>query len=261
MEDNKERKAKPRIRSDAQLARKRSVDRLHHQAKRVKDKNQLDSIEDGTTQIQQSLQKLADEVRQLNLIIRGPTVLPIALGSPSQPPSVSSTDVYATTSELESGDEQRTDFGPIGVHDSTPSISPDAQSLASMLVDSIYSTQDAGADWARADYVRVACRCDLPERLIADHESSCFELATYTLLLRAHRGLSRGENIVKTLPRSPSVANMLLLQDDNPIAMTLNFIFKNGPPMKSLPIAVAAYFIMFLFLRVSNRLPTYIVFV
>jgi hypothetical protein len=90
-------------------------------------------------------------------------------------------------------------------------------------------------------------------RLPADHEADCFELATYTLLLRAHRGLSRGEDIVKSLPRNPSIANVLLFQDDNPIAATLNSVFKKGPSMANLPITVASYLVMFLFLRVSNK--------
>lgn len=249
MENSSERKGKPRVRSDAQLARKRSVDRLHHQAKRVKEKNQLDIIEDGTAQIQESLRKLMEEVRQLNYALQGPGASPDTFSTPLQPAPLSGTDAIGSTTELERRGSPLTESAQIRdvAHRflntrSLPSLHPS-------IADNVYAAQEPGADWAPADYIAVACRCDNPPS--HETESQCFELATYTFLLRAHKSLSKGEKSLRDLPLTPSIANMLLLQNENPIAITLNSAFRHNPSMLNLPSTVAAYFLMFLLLRVS----------
>ncbi|KIW01379.1 uncharacterized protein PV09_07147 [Verruconis gallopava] len=259
MEETTEKRSKPRVRSDAQLARKRSIDRVHHQAKRVREKNQLDNIEDGTSQIQQTIQKLAEEIHQLNLVIRGGSGSPSVYNPSSQPPSLAGADNYTTPSEFESVEDPLGDAGPLSDASYRYSMVPNsccidgvpcpvhqpAQSLQPVMSTGMYSTQDAMADWARADYVSVACRCGIHHQT----ESDCFELATYSFLLRSHKGLSRGDEGVRALPRWPSIVNMLLFHDDNPISATLNSVFKRNHIMHNLPTTVAAYLMMFLFLR------------
>src|SRR5690349_8605932 len=79
----------PRFRSEAQLARKRSLDRAHHHAKRIRSKTQLDAVQQDISEIRESVRFLADEMYRLSHAFQSRCMPPTAF-SPAQPaaPSV-----------------------------------------------------------------------------------------------------------------------------------------------------------------------------
>jgi hypothetical protein len=237
-----------RIRSDAQLARKRCVDRLHHQNKRATNKNQLKSIEQDTAQIREDMRKLVEELRELRTSIncsRGTSYSSTTSDFSSTVENSFITKSFASPDSLEGSQASSAD-DPCR-QDATCPLQQSPMALDSL--EGEHLARGNGPELTYTGYVPVVCRCGVPHK----SKCECLELSTFTILLNAHSSLSRGICDMKDLPRNASIANMLFLSsDDNPIAAALNFVFGDGQ-LLDLQSTVAWYYLMYRFLRVSSQ--------
>ncbi|KIW01896.1 uncharacterized protein PV09_06739 [Verruconis gallopava] len=229
--------SKPRVRSDAQLARKRSIDRMHNQAKRARTKSQLENIQANTIQIQDDVRRLMDEMHALRITL---DTIP-RFGMPGTRPSWSPSNCSRAMQDCSAG------FNASPWSISAPAVQVRCKHGTACPVQHPIpvTSQKDESGWQYTGYVPVVCRCDLPH----ETECECLELSTFSILLHSHQNLSNGNCHVKDLPRNASIANMLLLSDEgNPLAVLLNSVFKSVPSIE-LHTMVASYFLMYRYLR------------
>lgn len=102
---------------------------------------------------------------------------------------------------------------------------------------------------------RNECTCGLPHKQgTYNHNNSfCIELEVFKLLYDAHMDIASGAGVTRPYPRSPSVAELLLIDiDTNPVTKAIGKLFRTFGSTSPCELAdtMAMYFMVYRLLRV-----------
>ncbi|KAJ6441538.1 bZIP transcription factor [Purpureocillium lavendulum] len=221
-----------RARTDAQMAQKRKADRLKHRVNRAESKTRLENIERDVAFLSSSV---GDLLSQLRIVRRADPAVAASVLGPR--PCVSSAD----------GTDPMTDAPPPSSSASAATSAAAAAAAASGLSSSSSSGADALSNpWFKAMMdtpvsggfpqflstqaspssmgstppppAVVECRCGVEHT----DRTDCLELKSFMILYQAHIALSQDPNFAISIPRNPSLANLMLHSiTDNPLTMIM----------------------------------------
>ena len=247
-------RSKPRVRTEAQLQRKRELDRKTSRKLRQKNKDRMDKIET-------SLAKLQDDVSNLSKVLQGRRP---SEGQQLYAPTWTSTSSHASdcsfpapTTDKTPSDREFSECSPESMTGRRPSMEPLNRELSRNC-----EMEDAGMDnggqavvensfWPRVLQSAEQFPHSGSGETAHIEALGRFEYKIFSALSRVHTALLQSPVPKPRPPRSPSVANLLLLSTDgNPVAEILNDVFMDRSHSR-LADLVASYFIVYRLLRVG----------
>jgi hypothetical protein len=234
---------KVRVRTEEQLARKRLADRINHKVRRGKEKGRVERLEAEIESLRGELEILRRERQESREETATPNENDIAS------PSVMAAERAPSPLLARYIDEERS--GSDSVNHSTSPTLPRTELLQLIKANYTPEVMREGVEnvgtpsrWP----LIVICSCGIEHKT----KSECLEYATYRILLRAHVAISNGSLAFAHLPRTPSLANLLLHStDDNPVVAALSDMFKQFET-SSMPVLFGLYILLYRLLRVCQ---------
>lgn len=223
-EEESGRPSAKRVRTDEQLDRKRQKDRAKHKANRAESKTQLSNIENDVIQVRAHLELLLSKLGAL-----GNT--PPSQSSPSQRAGFEKGSPWADTQSSAAGDSAASESiagnSPAKVAPLTNTNIPQLPNISTSSV----------------------CRCGI------DHPiTECPRYSGVALLFHAHSAMAANPNFMSSLPRSPTVANYMLMDDGNPVSKLLGQSARQFST-KNVETLWGFIFLTYRLFRVSNARP------
>ncbi|OAQ83708.1 bZIP transcription factor [Purpureocillium lilacinum] len=203
-----------RARTDAQMAQKRKADRLKHRVNRAESKTRLENIERDVSFLRSSV---GDLLSQLRIVRRAD---PAAVGA-----AAAAGDGVSGAASDAAGVGAGAAAPPAGMSSMSDALSnPWFKAMMDTPVSGGFpqflSTQASPSSMGSTTPPPnvVECRCGVEHT----DRTDCLELKSFMILYQAHIALSQDPNFAISIPRNPSLANLMLHSiTDNPLTMIM----------------------------------------